>query len=118
MSRWLWLSFIFLFIPQVVWASEKEEWIVQVRHTSDVRHLQPYVVDTIGTFVKVAVTEEERENISRLPFVLNMEKNDIKRAAVDDPLFSEQWSLAVIDWHIPSLTSMNRLIGKQMIVDG
>ncbi|GAC90623.1 alkaline serine proteinase [Anoxybacillus flavithermus NBRC 109594] len=118
MSRWLWLSFIFLFIPQVVWASEKEEWIVQVRHTSDVRHLQPYVVDTIGTFVKVAVTEEERENISRLPFVLNMEKNDIKRAAVDDPLFSEQWSLAMIDWHIPSLTSINRLIGKQMIVDG
>ncbi|AST06132.1 subtilisin [Anoxybacillus flavithermus] len=118
MSRWLWLSFIFLFIPQVVWASEKEEWIVQVRHTSDVGHLQPYVVDTIGTFVKVAVTEEERENISRLPFVLNMEKNDIKRAAVDDPLFSEQWSLAMIDWHIPSLTSMNRLIGKQMIVDG
>ncbi|KFZ32573.1 hypothetical protein JS44_01300 [Anoxybacillus flavithermus] len=59
------------------------------------------------------VTEEEREHISRLPFVLKMEKNDMKRAAVNDPLFSEQWSLPLIDWHMPSLTSVNRIIGKR-----
>ncbi len=118
MSRWLWILLIFLFIPQVVWASEKEEWIVQVQRISDIVFLQPYVVDTMGTFAKVALTEEEQKAVSRLPFVLKMEKNDVKRAAIDDPLFSEQWSLPIIHWSMPSLTSVNRLIGKQMIVDG
>ncbi|CUA80581.1 S8 family peptidase [Anoxybacillus suryakundensis] len=118
MSRWLWILLIFLFIPQVVWASEKEEWIVQVQRISDVVYLQPYVVDTMGTFAKVALTEEEQKAVSRLPFVLKMEKNDVKRAAIDDPLLSEQWSLPLIHWSMPSLTSVNRLIGKQMVVDG
>ncbi|KFZ43735.1 subtilisin [Anoxybacillus flavithermus] len=118
MNRWLWLCVVFFLFPCVVQANEKEEWIVQVRHPSNFSYIQSYVVDTVGSFAKVAVTEEEREKISRLPFVLKMEKNDMKQAAIDDPLFSEQWSLPMIRWSMPSLTSMNRLIGKQMIVDG
>lgn len=118
MSRWLWLCVVFFLFPSVIQADEKEEWIVQVRHPSNFSTIQSYVVDTVGSFAKVVVTEEEREHISRLPFVLKMEKNDMKRAAVNDPLFSEQWSLPLIDWHMPSLTSVNRIIGKTMIVDG
>lgn len=118
MSRWLWICFICFFMPHVVQANEKGEWIVQVRHASDLSYIKPYVVDTMGTFAKVLLTEDEQKKISQLPFVLKMEKNDTKRAAVNDPLFSGQWSLSMVNWHMPSLTSVNRLIGKQMIVNG
>lgn len=118
MSRWLWICFICFFMPHVVQANEKGEWIVQVRHASDLSYMKPYVVDTMGTFAKVLLTEDEQKKISQLPFVLKMEKNDTKRAAVNDPLFSGQWSLSMVNWHMPSLISVNRLIGKQMIVDG
>lgn len=118
MSRWLWICFICFFMPHVVQANEKGEWIVQVRHASDLSYIKPYVVDTMGTFAKVLLTEDEQKKISQLPFVLKMEKNDTKRAAVNDPLFSGQWSLSMVNWHMPSLISVNRLIGKQMIVDG
>lgn len=118
MSRWLWLSFIFLFIPQVVWASEKEEWIIQVRNESDMKYINADVLDVMGTFAKVMMTEEEREHVSHLPFVVRIEKNDRKRAATNDPLFVEQWSLPVIRWTFPSLTSTNHFIGKLMNVDG
>ncbi|WP_163151932.1 S8 family serine peptidase [Anoxybacillus sp. MB8] len=118
MSRWLWLCVAFFLFPSVVQADGKEEWIVRVQHPSNFSDIQSYVVDTVGMFAKVVVTEEEREHISRLPFVLKMEKNDMKRAAVNDPLFSEQWSLEMVRWHFPTVTSVNRLIGKAMIVDG
>ncbi|MGG3938962.1 S8 family peptidase [Anoxybacillus kestanbolensis] len=118
MSRWLWICFICFFMPHVVQANEKGEWIVQVRHASDLSYIKPYVVDTMGTFAKVLLTEDEQKKISQLPFVLKMEKNDTKRVAVNDPLFSGQWSLSMVNWHMPSLISVNRLIGKQMIVDG
>ncbi|MGG3956334.1 S8 family serine peptidase [Bhargavaea massiliensis] len=118
MSRWLWICFICFFMPHVVQANEKGEWIVQVRHASDLSYMKPYVVDTMGTFAKVLLTEDEQKKMSQLPFVLKMEKNDTKRAAVNDPLFSGQWSLSMVNWHMPSLISVNRLIGKQMIVDG
>lgn len=110
--------FHLFFMPHVVQANEKGEWIVQVRHASDLSYIKPYVVDTMRTFAKVLLTEDEQKKISQLPFVLKMEKNDTKRAAVNDPLFSGQWSLSMVNWHMPSLISVNRLIGKQMIVDG
>ncbi|SFA50543.1 S-layer homology domain-containing protein [Anoxybacillus pushchinoensis] len=118
MKKWLWLCIVCFLFSVRVQASEKEEWIIQVRNESDMKYINADVLDVIGTFAKVMMTEEEREHVSHLPFVVRIEKNDRKRAATNDPLFVEQWSLPVIRWTFPSLTSTNHFIGKLMNVDG
>ncbi|QAV25753.1 subtilisin [Neobacillus thermocopriae] len=118
MKKWLWLCIVCFLFSVRVQASEKEEWIIQVRNESDMKYINADVLDVMGTFAKVMMTEEEREHVSHLPFVVRIEKNDRKRAATNDPLFVEQWSLPVIRWTFPSLTSTNHFIGKLMNVDG
>lgn len=118
MKKWFWLCIVYFLFSAPVQASEKEEWIIQVRNESDMKYVNVDVLDVMGTFAKVMMTEEEREHVSHLPFVVRIEKNDRKRAATNDPLFVEQWSLPAIRWTFPSLTSTNHFIGKLMNVDG
>jgi len=117
-KKWFWLCIVYFLFSAPVQASEKEEWIIQVRNESDMKYVNVDVLDVMGTFAKVMMTEEEREHVSHLPFVVRIEKNDRKRAATNDPLFVEQWSLPAIRWTFPSLTSTNHFIGKLMNVDG
>lgn len=109
-------SFLF---AHVVYAAEKEEWIVSVQSEKDVLALDGDVLDVEGTFVKMRLTEEEAEHIRKLNFVDYVEKNEVKRAAtLNDPLFFQQWSLRQIHWRLPDVSSVNLLMGKVVNIDG
>lgn len=117
--------FLFLFkIGSVVAEENIQEWIV---YFSSVEEADLYeaahperVMDQVDEVLKVELSEEEKAALAGV--VERIEPNYTKRAtaeaAVNDPLFPQQWGLKAIHYtEFPSTFSKNELLGQEFTID-